>query len=375
MITIVILLTLGIYIVLIGSYIYGFEKVPEFSIPDLTPKTSFSIVVAFRDETANLPHLIASLNQLNYPKSHYEVLFVDDDSTDDSVEIIKTQTGKTNLNFQLLNREVKINSPKKDAIQTAIRIAKHEWVITTDADCIVPKYWLDSFDAYIQTHNTKLIAGPVTYHYKNSALHKFQTLDFVSLIGATIGSFGLKKPYMANGANLAYQISFFKELDGFNGNSHIASGDDVFLLQKAVKTNLSQVGFIKTDKALVMTKPVNTLMILFSQRIRWSAKSTGFSSIFGKLTGLLVLTMNVFVISTLLLAALDIISWNSCLYIWIIKISIDFMLLFKTLRFLNQEDLFKSYFWSCLAHPFFISYIAMCSLFSGYNWKGRHFKK
>ena len=375
MIITAIFIILGLYIILIGSYIYGFDKVDEFSIADLPPKTTFSVVVVFRNESENLSDLITSLNQLNYPKSLYKVLFVNDESDDNSVEIIKTNILKTNLNYQILNREVKTKSPKKDAIQTAINSSENEWIITTDADCIVPKYWLDSFDTFIQKNRYKFVAGPVAYNFKKRALHQFQTLDFVSLIGATIGSFGIKKPYMVNGANLAYEKSFFYELDGFKDNLEIASGDDVFLLQKAVKTDASQVGFLKTDKALVKTKPVDSLSALISQRIRWSAKSTSYSSLFGKLTGLIVLITNLLVVLSIIIGLMSIISWKSCLYIWIIKISIDFILLFKTIRFLNQEELIKSYVWSCLVYPFFIGYVAIASLFIGYNWKGRHFKK
>ena len=154
-----IFIILGLYILLIGSYIYGFEKVDEFSIPDLPPQTTFSVVVVFRNESENLSDLITSLNQLNYPKSYYEVLFVNDESDNNSVEIIKTNILKTNLNYQILNREVKTKSPKKDAIQTAINSSKSDWVITTDADCIVPKYWLDSFDTFIQKNQYRFVAG------------------------------------------------------------------------------------------------------------------------------------------------------------------------------------------------------------------------
>jgi hypothetical protein len=55
-----------------------------------------------------------------------------------------------------------------------------------------------------------------------------------ALQGATIGSFGLGLGFMCNGANFAYKKSLFESLGGFAGNKNIASGDDVFLLQKAV---------------------------------------------------------------------------------------------------------------------------------------------
>ena len=80
----------------------------------------------------------------------------------------------------------------------------------------------------------------------------FQQLDFLSLQGATIGSFGIKKPFMCNGANFAYTKAFFKELNGFEGNENIASGDDVFLLQKAIQRDKNDVDFLKS-KSIVQT--------------------------------------------------------------------------------------------------------------------------
>ena len=64
-------------------------------------------------------------------------------------------------------------SPKKDAIVTGISIAKHPWLLTTDADCSVPKYWLESFDEYIQTHDTDCLVGPVKF----TGLSSFFKLD------------------------------------------------------------------------------------------------------------------------------------------------------------------------------------------------------
>jgi cellulose synthase/poly-beta-1,6-N-acetylglucosamine synthase-like glycosyltransferase len=373
--TTIIFIILGFYILLIGSYIYGFDKVSEFHLSDILPKTKFTVIIAFRNESENLPHLIKSLNKLNYPKSHFEISFVNDDSEDNSVEIIQNEAKNTSLNFQIINRKILTHSPKKDAITTGIETAKYDWIITTDADCEVTKYWLDSFDAYIQNTSYNLIAGPVTYHYKNTILHQFQTLDFISLIGSTIGSFGLKQPYMANGANLAYKVSFFKELNGFAGNSTLASGDDVFLLQKAIKFNKKEVGFLKSKQALVTTKPLDSLNSLISQRLRWASKSTHYSSLFGKITGIIVLLTNVFIIATIVLACTKHISITTCIYIWIVKLSIDFLLMYKTTRFFNQEVILKSFFWSSLLYPFFICYVVVLSLFKGYNWKGRAFRK
>ncbi|WP_431243816.1 glycosyltransferase [Flavobacterium sp. P21] len=114
---------------------------------------------------------------------------------------------------------------------------KTDWVITTDADCIVPENWLLTFDNYIQENNVSMLAGAVTYQCGNSFLDHFQQLDLTSLQGATIGSFGLNKGFMCNGANFAYTKSLFEKLNGFDGNNKIASDDDVFYYKKQLKNS------------------------------------------------------------------------------------------------------------------------------------------
>ena len=144
-----------IYILFIGQLIYGFNRMRRFSKAEFTPKTSFSIVVPFRNEKENLLNLLYSISLLNYPKELVEVILVDDDSEDE----FRIQ----NLEFriQMIKNVRKSNSPKKDAIETAIQIAKHDWIITIDADCLVQKDWLTIYDQYIQKNEVEMVASGV----------------------------------------------------------------------------------------------------------------------------------------------------------------------------------------------------------------------
>lgn len=198
------------------------------------------------------------------------------------------EDGRWKFEIRKIKNERKSNSPKKDAIETAIQVAKNDWIITTDADCLVQQDWLTTFDQYIQENELAMLASSVCYVPKSGFLSAFQNLDFLSLQGATIGSFGIDKAFICNGANFAYSKAFFKELNGFQGNETIASGDDVFLLQKAVLFTPKKVGFILAKESIVATKPTETWTELFQQRVRWASKSTGYSSVYGKLLALIV---------------------------------------------------------------------------------------
>ena len=282
MFTIVLYTILLIYCLSIIALIYGFTKVNSFDYLGLKPKTKFSIIVPFRNEAENLPKLLDSFSKLNYPADFFEVILVDDDSN------FKFQIPDSKFQISIIDNIRVSNSPKKDAISTAMQVVKNDWIITTDADCTVNENWLSALDNYIQLHNVSMIAGAVSYHCKNSFLHHFQQLDLASLQGATIGSFGLKKGFMCNGANFAYTKSFFQKLNGFDGNDGIASGDDVFLLQKAMARFPEKVHYLKSRNHIVFTKPLDDWKSLFHQRVRWASKTSSYQSRFGIGLGLVV---------------------------------------------------------------------------------------
>ena len=356
-----------IYILFIGQLIYGFNKLERFTKKEIPAKTSFSIIVPFRNENKNLPNLLHSISLLDYPKELVEVILVDDDSE----EVFQIQQSVFCL--KMIKNERKSNSPKKDAIETAVQIAKFDWIITTDADCLVQKNWLTFYDQYIQENQVEMIASGVCYVPKKGFLSAFQNLDFLSLQGATIGSFGINKPFMCNGANFGYSKNLFKELNGFQGNETVASGDDVFLLQKAIQKASNKVGFLFAKESIVATKPMTTWNDLFQQRVRWAAKSTGYSSIYGKLLAFVVFGGNLVWILSLLLWLMGILNQNIFMLFVAMKFLIDYILLYKTANFFESKLQFVLA--SSFVYPFFSVFVALYSLFGKYNWKGRNFKK
>ncbi len=53
--TIILLLITIAYLFLIGSFVIGFDRVKPYNLTDIEPKTSFSIIIPFKDEAENLP--------------------------------------------------------------------------------------------------------------------------------------------------------------------------------------------------------------------------------------------------------------------------------------------------------------------------------
>ncbi|WP_282030432.1 glycosyltransferase family 2 protein [Winogradskyella eximia] len=382
MLTLIAIITIILYLFIIGMLIYGFDNVSDFKLQDLPAKTKFSIVIPFRNEAQNLPKLLDSIVKLNYPQHLFEVILVNDASEDDSVSIIekyletlhkKHNTG--NFHLKIIESKSTTNSPKKEAITSAIKISKFNWIVTTDADCVLPKYWLDVFDEFVQINDPNCMVAPVTYHGKTSFFNRFQSLDFLSLQGATIGGFGIKKPFMCNGANFAYRKSEFISVNGFKGNDTIASGDDVFLLEKFLKRDPKKVSYLKSTNAIVTTNTAQNIDHLIQQRLRWASKTSQLTQWFAKVVGLIVLLGNLMSLVFIPAVLMHFISLKIALALFVIKFSIDFLLLFKTARFFKQENLLLSYLFSSLIYPVFSVYIAFLSFFKSYHWKGRTSKK
>jgi len=364
-----------LYTALIILFLIGFDLVQPFKLNKNDSKNAFSILIPFRNEAADLPILLDSIKQLSYPKEMFEIIFINDESDDESLAIIEEFFFKKQHNVRIIDNNRATASPKKDAINSAIHKAKFDWILTTDADCLLPKKWLQAFDAFIEKTQPKLVVAPVTYNSNNTFSEQFQLLDFLSLQGCTVGSFGIKKPFLCNGANLCYLKNTFFEVNGFDGNSDIASGDDIFLLEKIAVKYPDKVHYLKSNEALVITKPQPAFKQLLEQRVRWAAKSTAYKNSFSKFIGVTVLSMNLFLAMLLITSVLAITQWQFGILIFIIKFSIDLFLLLKITFFFKQQKTIAYYLFSSLLYPFFIILVVILSLKSGYSWKGRQFKK
>lgn len=385
---VIFIIILFLYLIFIGLLIYGFDKVIPFQKIDLKPKTTFSILVPFRDEEAVFLDLLQSISNLNYPKNLFELIVIDDASEDNSVTVFeKWRSENLEVFSKLIQNKRTSSSPKKDAITAAVVTVKTEWIITTDADCQVSENWLLEFDNYIQNSNIEMLAGAVSLSPTLSKgegdeaekiilkkkikgfLNFFQFVDLLSLQGVTIGSFGINKPFLCNGANFAYSKKLFLELNGFVGNDKMASGDDVFLLQKALKLFPEKVGYLKNSEAVVFTNPENSWSKLFQQRVRWASKTSSYDGFFAKILAVVVLLVNLLLVGLLVFGI-----WKFYIGSFVLKFCFDFILLYKMNRFVGNKNFFFPVL-SSLFYPFFSSLVGIYSLFWKFDWKGRSYRK
>lgn len=365
----------GIYFVIMILIIIGFRKVSIFSSENPIPTTRFSIIIPFRNEQENLLPLLKTIESLNYPKELYEVIFINDDSTDSSGEIIKKRIEENKTNFSLLQNQHFSSSPKKDAIELGVKHSKFKWILTSDADCALPEEWLYILDAFIKEKNPVMIAAPVFYQSNDSFLENFQQLDGLSLQAITIGGFGYGTPLLCNGANMAYTKDAFYKVDGFTGNNHIASGDDVFILEKMKKRFPNQVMFLKAKQAIVSTKPQINWESVINQRIRWASKTSKQKNISSILLGISVFSINFLILAIPFLILFSPKHWMFYTGLFFLKILSDYLVLNLTAKFFETKIKLKSLLPQIFVYAVVIVLVVLGSFKKTYYWNGRKFSE
>ncbi|RZJ36380.1 MAG: glycosyltransferase [Flavobacterium sp.] len=363
---------LFIYCAYIVALAIGYTKVREWIFSGSGPKSAFSIIIPFRNEAENLPSLLKSLEKLDYPHELFEIILVNDFSDDDGEHLIyKWRMANGKIHTTLLENVRISGSPKKDAIMRAIPIATSDWIVTTDADCILPSRWLLELNDFIVARKVEMVAGAVFVTGKSLSAG-FERLDVMSLQGATIGGFGLKRPFMCNGANFAYKKSLFVELGGFAGNFGFAGGDDVFLLQKAAAEVPEKVGYLKSRQFLVTTKSAGSWQKLFRQRVRWASKATSYENSFAEMLSLAVFFGNLSIIAIAICGAINAISVSAVVCAFVVKFTVDYVLILQGNSFPGKKSVVFPLI-SSIVYPFFSVAVALVAVIGTFSWKGRKF--
>ena len=366
------------YFFLLTYYKIGWGLIQQKKYTENLQNTFVSIIVPARNEEDNISNLINSIQQQTYPQACYELIIVDDCSTDRTAEIVKKYSD-SNIKLIALSDyldEKNINAYKKKAIEIGIKVSSGTLIITTDADCTMCENWLQEIVNCFETNQPKMIVMPVKINYSNRFIEIFQSLDFMCLQGITGASVQKKFHGMCNGANLAYTKSVFEEVGGFSGIDHIASGDDLLLMQKIAKKYAHEIMYLKSVEVIVKTIPANTVKAFFNQRIRWASKAEKYED--KRMLPVLVLVyfFNLGLLTMMSLALLKHTQTtiNGFLLFMIIKTGIELIFLYPVSKFFGERKLLWLF---PIFQPFHIVYTVSAGFlgkFGTYKWKGRTVK-
>jgi cellulose synthase/poly-beta-1,6-N-acetylglucosamine synthase-like glycosyltransferase len=367
------------YAVILMAYRFWFGKMRLFQLNQveaLSPaqsSTQFTVIIPARNEAANIKACVDSIIAQDYPKDAFEIIVIDDFSEDDTAFIVHSlsqQFSQVRL-LQLADhcKEGETLAYKKKAIEIAVSLAKGDWILTTDADCIVPKKWLLLYNAYIQQYQPCFVAAPVMFIKTSGVLNQFQVLDFLALQGITAAAVGAGKHSMSNGANLGFEKTAFIAVGGYQGVDHIASGDDMFLMHKMKQTLHKPVGYLFHPDVIVLTAAMDTWKGFIMQRIRWASKARYYDD--RSITMVLTLVY-LFNLSFVCLALMG--SWSSLIIALGFKTFFELFFLDPVARFFKLQPELR-YF--VFYQPIHIVYNIAAGLFGQlktYSWKGRMVK-
>ncbi|HRH99538.1 MAG TPA: glycosyltransferase [Saprospiraceae bacterium] len=333
-----------VYLALLTTYLYSWNKIPTFSSSVAhSPHPKVSIIIPARNEEDHILNCVRSCLNQTYPSELIEIIVIDDQSEDNTYSLLEDEIKVPGFKLMRLgvHKRTTIQGSKKKAIAYGVSHASGDIILTTDADCTVPTDWVNKFVQYAKKNEKILITGPVMVSEANGLINIFQQLDLSvnSLINAAGMHNGLHQ--LGSAANLMYQKASFLELSPYEDNFHIASGDDVFLIQKMKERFPQGMSFIKSKEAIVETKACTSWRELISQRLRWAGKTKYLKNYkinfiaavvwLNRILPWLGLTVSII----LSFKDLLICSVSCILLSWII----DFIILWQATKFFNKQKL------------------------------------
>jgi len=334
-----------------------------------------SVVIPFRNESGTILENLRCLETQNISTDKYEVIYVDDNSDDDSVRKLKSSISKDNIFVYSVDNTNYNRAHKKRAIELGIEKARGEIILLTDADCTNKTTWINTMLAEF-SGNTGLVSGPVKFNPDKTLFAKLQQLEFAGLILSGAGLIGNKTPIICSSANLAFRKSVFSEVGGYKDLMGLSSGDDELLMQKIASDTNYEVKFCFNKDALVSTNPNENLEAFTQQRKRWASKGLFYNN-----KGIVIQLSLIFLFYIGLIAQLflglfvDHIFFYSFVLSLLAKMLIEYSVVKKGVGILMEKIPLNLFLLAELLHIPYIVYSAISGAFGNFSWKGRELER
>ena len=234
-----------------------------------------SIIVSAYNELENLRELLPLLNNQQY--SVFEVIVVNDRSKDGTIEFIENEVAiYDKVRFIHIDKDYDHVTPKKYALTTAIRNAKYEVVLLTDADCRpASEHWVERMAEKLD-EDKKIVVGFSPYYKESGFLNRLIRFE-TFYVAAQYLSFALaSKPYMGVGRNLMYHKSLFLENKGFYSHLKVMGGDDDLLMNEI--STPKNTAICIDEGAFVYSEPKHNWTEWFNQKKRHLSVSKYYKS-------------------------------------------------------------------------------------------------
>ncbi|MEX1138939.1 MAG: glycosyltransferase [Bacteroidota bacterium] len=334
------------------------------------PAEMVSVIIAVRNEELMIAKCLESILAQDYPRESYEIIIVDDGSSDATVEISRGFE-RTHSQLKVITRSGSVGS-KRTALLAGIKEASGDVLLFTDGDCSVKPGWISGMAGTLR-ERVHFVAGPVVEAEAPGLLQRLSRIEFLGIIGVAAGLTRSGNPIFCNGANIAYRKSAFEAIGGFGEGVHFS--DDEVILQRFHVRDERSVSFTFDHEAIVTTPSPRSVKDFWNQRVRWSSKGGVYekTSILARLVFLYFFFLVLFAGLALSLSNPDLIT--IVIPILAVKFLLDWLVIHKTARLLNQPVSLLYLFIAEVLHVPYIVLAALQGQIGSLRWKGAPVRK
>lgn len=361
------------YAAVILFFYFGILRAKKRSVMPSARRPIVSVLIPARNESQTILSTLESLACQDYPVDRFEVIVIDDQSTDATSDLARRYIAQHQLShFRVICHQHQESQPtfKKTAIAYGLNVSRGEIILTTDADCRVLPTWVSSMAAHFDAE-TGLVAGLVRYDMPESPrlIHRLQALEFAGLVYCGVGAIGNNYPLICNASNLAYRREVYDQIGGFSGHQNIPSGDDDLFMQNVHHKTEWQVRYNLSRDAINSTAPVDSPGEFLNQRARWASKGTHYPN---PLTVFLLLAIYLYYLGLLVLTPVTIFgSFPADILVIAIccKLIPEFLVVRQALNGLNSPGLMRFFAIAQLVQVPYIVVAGFAGFFNIFRWK------
>jgi glycosyltransferase involved in cell wall biosynthesis len=201
----------------------------------------FSIIIPVYNRPEELKELLISLKEQEYTKE-FEVVIVEDGSTQKSEEVCLAFKNELAITYYY-----KENSGPGDSRNYGMKVAKGDYFIIFDSDCLIPKNYLSEVAEELAREYVDCFGGSDAAHESFSDIQKainFAMTSFLTTGGVRGGSEKISK-FQPRSFNMGISKVAFQKSEGF-GSIHPGEDPDlsIRLWKLGFKTRLFPKAFV-----------------------------------------------------------------------------------------------------------------------------------